>query len=49
MTWAGHVARIEEVRNAYAYSILFGIPEGKRPFRRFVSRCEDNIKIYLEV
>jgi hypothetical protein len=29
MRWAGHVARIEEKRNAYR--ILVGMPEGKRP------------------
>jgi hypothetical protein len=30
--WAGHVARMEEKRNAYR--ILVGKPEGKRPLRR---------------
>jgi hypothetical protein len=29
MRWAGHVARMEEKRNAYR--ILVGKPEGKRP------------------
>jgi hypothetical protein len=29
MRWAGHVARIEEKRNAYR--LLVGKPEGKRP------------------
>jgi hypothetical protein len=29
MRWAGHVARMEEKRNAYR--ILMGKPEGKRP------------------
>jgi hypothetical protein len=29
MGWAGHVARIEEMR--YAYNILVGKPEGKTP------------------
>ena len=32
MRWAGHVARVEESRNAY--SVLVGIPEGKRPLGR---------------
>jgi len=27
--WAGHVARMEEIRNAY--KMLVGKPEGKRP------------------
>jgi hypothetical protein len=29
MRWAGHVARMEEKRNAY--KIFVGKPEGKRP------------------
>jgi hypothetical protein len=29
MRWAGHVAHMEERRNAYRN--LFGTPEGKRP------------------
>jgi len=29
MSWAGHVARIGEMRNAY--KMLVGKPEGKRP------------------
>jgi hypothetical protein len=32
MRWAGHVARIGEMRNAYR--ILVGKPEGKRPLGR---------------
>jgi hypothetical protein len=45
MRWAGHVARIGEMRNACR--ILVGKPEGKRPLER--SRCMwmDNIKIDL--
>jgi hypothetical protein len=39
--WAGHVARMGETRNAYR--ILVGMPEGKRPRRRWV----DNIKMDL--
>jgi hypothetical protein len=30
--WAGHVARMEEKRNAY--KLLLGKPEGKRPLER---------------
>jgi hypothetical protein len=32
MRFAGHIARMEEMRNAY--KILVGKPEEKRPFRR---------------
>jgi hypothetical protein len=32
MRWAGHVARMGEVRGAY--NILVGRPEGRRPLRR---------------
>jgi hypothetical protein len=32
MRWAGNVARMIEMRNAY--KILVGKPEGKRPLRR---------------
>jgi hypothetical protein len=32
MRWAGHVARMEEKRNAFR--ILVGKPEGKRPLGR---------------
>jgi hypothetical protein len=35
MRWAGHIARMEEVRNAY--NILVGKPEGKRPLGK--PRC----------
>jgi hypothetical protein len=35
-----HVVRVEEMRNAY--KILFGKPEGKRPFGRPKHRWEDN-------
>ena len=31
LRWAGHVARMEESRNAY--SVLMGSPEGKNTFR----------------
>jgi hypothetical protein len=45
MRWAGHVARIREVRGAY--NILVGKPEGKGPLGRPRRRWEDNIEIYL--
>jgi hypothetical protein len=44
MRWAGHVARMGEVRAAY---ILVGKPEGRRPLGRPRRRCEDNIKMDL--
>jgi hypothetical protein len=31
-----------------AYSILMGIPEGKRPLGRPRRRWEDNIQMYLQ-
>jgi hypothetical protein len=42
MRWAGHVARIEEKRNAYR--LLVGKPEGKRPLGRPRCRWVDNIR-----
>jgi hypothetical protein len=45
MRWAGHVARMGEVR--CAYSILVGRPEGRRPLGRPRRRWEDNIKMGL--
>jgi hypothetical protein len=47
MRWAGHVAHMEEKRNAYR--ILVGKPEGRRPLGRPRRRCtrEDNIRIDL--
>jgi hypothetical protein len=45
MRWAGHVARMEEKRNAYR--ILVGKPEGKRPLGRPRRRWVDNIKMDL--
>jgi hypothetical protein len=45
MSWAGHVARMGENRNAY--SILVGMPEGKRPLGRPRRRLMDDIKMYL--
>ena len=46
LKWAGHVARMEESRNAYR--ILVGRPEGKRPLGRPGRRWEDNIKMDLK-
>jgi hypothetical protein len=43
MRWAGHAARVEEMKNFY--KILVGIPEGKRPVRRSKHRREDNIRV----
>ncbi|KAJ4445755.1 hypothetical protein ANN_12440 [Periplaneta americana] len=45
LTWAGHVARMGESRNAYR--VLVGRPEGKRPSGRPRRRWEDNIKMDL--
>jgi hypothetical protein len=45
MRWAGHVARMGEMRNAYR--ILVGKPEGKTPPGRPRRRWVDNIKIDL--
>ena len=40
--WAGHVARMEECRNAF--KIITGKPTGKRPLGSPRRRCEDNVK-----
>jgi hypothetical protein len=45
VTWAGHVTRMGEKRNAYR--ILVGKPEEKRPPVRTRRRWVDNIKIDL--
>jgi hypothetical protein len=45
MRWAGHVARMVEVRGAY--NILVGRPEGRTPLGRPRRRWEDNIKVDL--
>jgi len=47
MRWAGHVARMGEMRNAY--SILVGKPEGKRPFVRPNAYIYIYIYIYVSV
>jgi hypothetical protein len=46
MRWAGHVARMGEVRGAY--NILVGRPDGRRPLGRRRRRWEDNIKMDLK-
>jgi hypothetical protein len=43
MRWAGHVARTGDM--TYAYNILVGKPEGKRPLGRHRHRWEDHIKM----
>jgi hypothetical protein len=45
MRWAGHVARMGEMRNAYR--MLLGKPECKRPLGRLKRRWVDNIKMDL--
>jgi hypothetical protein len=45
MRWAGHVARMGELRGAY--NILVGRPEGRRPLGRPRRRWDDNIKMDL--
>jgi hypothetical protein len=45
MRWAGHVANMEQMRNAYI--ILGGKPEGKRPLGTCTCRWEDNIRMDL--
>jgi hypothetical protein len=46
MRWAGHIARIEEKRNAYG--LLAGKPEGKRPLGRPRPRWVDKLGWILE-
>jgi hypothetical protein len=46
MRWAGHVARMTEMRNAYI--TLAGKREGKSPLGRPRRRREDNIKLYIK-
>jgi len=45
MRWAAHVARVEEMRNAYC--TLVRKPERKRPLGRPRRRWEDNIRTIL--
>ena len=46
MRWAGHVARMGEVRGVHRF--LVGKPEGKRPLGRPRRGWEDNIKMDLQ-
>jgi len=46
MSWAGHVARMGEMRDVYR--VLVWKPEGKRPLGRSRHRWEDKIKIDLQ-
>jgi hypothetical protein len=43
MKWAGHMARVGDVRGVYR--VLVGRPKGKRPLGRPRRRWEDNIKL----
>jgi hypothetical protein len=45
MRWAGHLAHMGEMRNAY--NIFVGKLKGKRLLRRCRCRWEDNIKMDL--
>ena len=46
MRWAGHVARMGEEK--WAYRVLVGKPEGKRPLGRPRRRWVDNIRMDLQ-
>ena len=46
LRWAGHVARMEEVRSAF--KLLTGKPTGKRDLGRPWRRWGDNIRMDLE-
>ena len=43
LRWAGHVARMEQSKNAYR--VLVGKPEGKIPLGRPRRRWEESIKM----
>jgi hypothetical protein len=45
MRWAGHIARMEDTRNAYR--ILVGKPEGKRPLGKPRRKWVGDIKMDL--
>jgi hypothetical protein len=47
MRWAGHVALMGEMKNAYKISVRK--PEGKKPLRRSRHRWEDNMIMDLKV
>jgi hypothetical protein len=46
MRWEGHVTRVGERR--YAYRVLVGKPEGKRPLGRPRRRWKNNIKMDIQ-
>jgi hypothetical protein len=46
MTWAGHVARMGDMRNVY--KILMQKHKGKLPLGRLRRRWEDKIKVDLK-
>jgi hypothetical protein len=46
LSWAGHVARMEE--NRCAFKILTDKPAGKRPLGRPKRKWEDNIRMDLK-
>jgi len=46
MRWAGHVARMGEMRNIHR--VLVGKPEGNRQLGRPSLRWEDNIEMDLQ-
>ena len=46
LRWAGHVARMKEVRSAF--KILTGRPVGKRPLGRPRRRWENNMRMNLK-
>ena len=46
MRWAGHVARMGELRGVYR--LMVGKPEGKRPLGRPRRRWMDNIRMDLQ-
>jgi len=45
--WAGHVARMGAMRNAY--KILVGVPKRKGPLGGHRRRCKDNIRLDFRV
>jgi hypothetical protein len=47
MRWAGHIARMGEMRFAYKIFIITK-PEGKRPLRKPRRRYENNIRMDLK-
>jgi len=46
MRWAGHVARMSEVRGVYR--VLVGKPKGRRPLGKPRCRWVDNIRMDLQ-